>query len=116
VSEQDVARMDRDTTVRTFFSRLFIFFIIVTTAASPYRGYMVGPASMVGESASHLCTPHNRAVALNGLDAPPPVALLPVNVNRAVTGRFVHSGASTVLGWTIVAMPGLSGTPLSSSR
>jgi hypothetical protein len=59
---------------------------------------------MVGESGSIHFTSPDRAVALNGLDEPPPVALLLVILNRAVTGRFVYSGASTVLGWTIVAM------------
>jgi hypothetical protein len=72
---------------------------------------------MVGESASFLFTSPNRAVALNGLDAPPPMALLPVIVNRAnVSGRFVHRRASTVLGRTIVANTGLSGAALVVSR
>jgi len=53
------------------------------------------------------------AAALNGLAAPPLMALIIMIANRKdVMGRFVNSRASNVLGWTIVLIMALSGVAL----
>ena len=53
------------------------------------------------------------AAALNGLAAPPLMALIIMIANRKdVMGRFVDSRASNVLGWTIVLIMALSGVAL----
>ena len=53
------------------------------------------------------------AAALNGLAAPPLMALIIMIANRKdVMSRFVNSRASNVLGWTIVLIMALSGVAL----
>ena len=53
------------------------------------------------------------AAALNGLAAPPLMALVVLIANRKdVMGRFVNSRVSNVLGWTIVAVMALAGAAL----
>lgn len=53
------------------------------------------------------------AAALNGLIAPPLMALVVILANRKdVMGRFVNSRLSNALGWTIVAVMALAGGAL----
>lgn len=53
------------------------------------------------------------AAALNGLSAPPLMALVTRSANREdIMGRFVNSRASNVLGWVIVRVMALTGAAL----
>jgi Mn2+/Fe2+ NRAMP family transporter len=53
------------------------------------------------------------AAALNGLAAPPLMALIVLLANKKdVMGRFVNSRLSNVLGWTIVGVMALAGAAL----
>jgi Mn2+/Fe2+ NRAMP family transporter len=53
------------------------------------------------------------SAALNGLAAPPLMALIIIIANRKdIMGRFVNSRASNVLGWAIVLIMTLTGMAL----
>jgi Mn2+/Fe2+ NRAMP family transporter len=78
---------------------------------------VIAASTLIGMSLDSLGIDPIRALyyaaALNGLAAPPLMALIILLANKKdVMGRFVNSRLSNALGWTIVAVMALAGAAL----